>query len=314
MKTLTTTEILGPSFVVQARDLLAKAKTIDYAKQVRDQAKAIAAYATDRGASDESIAYATEAKLWAERRIGELSKALPKATKDEAGAAGGRGKKAGNKPLPALAPKASALAEHGISKMQASRWEKLADVPEPEFQRIAADAGRRKSKPAHVSANSGVQEWYTPPSILGVARAVMGGIDLDPASCLAANKNVKAKRFYSEKDNGLANKWAGRVWMNPPYANKLVMAFSEKLVRELGAGVKEACVLVNNATETAWGQMLLRYASCVCLIEGRVKFLDVAGEPSAAPLQGQMLLYFGPGWRKFHEAASSIGVVYGRMS
>lgn len=71
---------------------------------------------------------------------------------------------------------------------------------------------------AHHSNKS--TEHYSPPLLCDRARTLMGGIDTDPASCPLANTLVRATRFYTEEDNGLALPWEGRVWLNPPGKRK----------------------------------------------------------------------------------------------
>jgi hypothetical protein len=58
-------------------------------------------------------------------------------------------------------------------------------------------------------------EWFTPAKYIAAARAVLGGIDLDPASNAIAQATVRAGRYYSKDDDGLAQPWHGRVWLNP---------------------------------------------------------------------------------------------------
>ena len=72
--------------------------------------------------------------------------------------------------------------------------------------------------------------------------------------------------------------------------------------------IGQACVLVNNGTETAWFQRLMSVSSAVLFPRSRIRFLDPSGSPGA-PLQGQALAYVGPRWREFYDEFSSDGFV-----
>lgn len=69
------------------------------------------------------------------------------------------------------------------------------------------------TNPQHSSESN---EHFTPMAIIEAAHELMGGIDLDPASCEAANRLVLADRYYSLEDPGHAQQWGGRVFLNPP--------------------------------------------------------------------------------------------------
>lgn len=168
-----------------------------------------------------------------------------------------------------------------------------------------------KNNKPHVVNNSGENEWYTPAKFIEAARQTMGSIDLDPASSELANQTVQAQTYYTSDDNGLTKTWGGNVWMNPPYAQPLITQFTELLSDKFDSGeIKQACVLVNNATETNWFQRMLDSCTCLCLLKSRVKFIDKSGNPSGAPLQGQIVLYFGNNSHSFEKAFSQFGKVF----
>lgn len=57
-------------------------------------------------------------------------------------------------------------------------------------------------------------ENYTPPYVIEAVRQVLGGIDLDPASCERAQSSISASVYYTKADDGLSFSWKGAVWVN----------------------------------------------------------------------------------------------------
>jgi ParB family chromosome partitioning protein len=165
-----------------------------------------------------------------------------------------------------------------------------------------------KKVTVHVSNNTGKYEWHTPPKFIEAARKTMSSIDLDPASSEIGNRIVNAAKYHTKEDDGLNHSWFGNIWMNPPYNNSLVGKFTEKLINEL-PNIEQACVLVNNATETRWFQKILNESDLVCLVKGRIKFLDVNGQANGPSLQGQAILFFGQNISGFYDNFKEFGTI-----
>lgn len=185
------------------------------------------------------------------------------------------------------------------------------DEPQPlSFTSEDADKPEAPEKHVHVSANSGNNEWYTPPQFIEMAREVMGSIDTDPATSEFANQNVKAETYYTAETDGRNKEWRGNVWLNPPYSQPLMSEFSEAATsKRLEKEFEQACILVNNATETAWFQRMMDAATAVAFLRGRVRYLDGQGNPANMPLQGQAMIYMGDNVEKFKEVFSRCGRV-----
>lgn len=254
------------------------------------------------------------------RPIGEKIPELPQGrTRDLAAKAAGFGNgktyEQAKKAIAEAPPEVVAAMDAG--EVSVSLAAKVVNLPEEERQVIAAapveqmaDTAREAIKRAHVANNSGNNEWYTPADYIALAREVMGDIDTDPATSAVANQTVRAKTFFTADDNGLAQEWSGRVWMNPPYAQPIISDFAEAVASKFEAGeIDQACVLVNNGTETAWFQRMVSVASAVCFPKSRIKFLDPDGNPSGAPLQGQAVIYMGGNVESFADVFCKKGVV-----
>ncbi len=179
----------------------------------------------------------------------------------------------------------------GIKKQQVSRWVKrLEDIPR--YRALLYDSAYRKAfgDASHPIQQSLTNEHFTPLQYINAARAVLGEIDLDPASCKEVNEIVKAHHYFNILDDGLKQEWNGRIWLNPPYG-RLAGDFIEKLICEFTAGrVTSAIVLVNaHCTDTKWFQYL--WDGCICFTDHRINFLG--DDARSRSTHGSAFAYFG---------------------
>jgi len=203
----------------------------------------------------------------------------------------------------------------GVSKDTVQRAVIANEKTQPEYvtgkdgKRYRAQKTSHKKNGTHISNNTGNSEWYTPSEYIAIAKEVMGGVDTDPASTEKAQETVQAACYYTQEEDGLSKEWRGRVWLNPPYAQPLIELFACKMIDEYQEGfVTEGMVLVNNATETKWFQLLLHNSDAVLFPFNRVRFLTPEGVPGS-PLQGQALIYFGCDINAFKDACLDKGEV-----
>jgi hypothetical protein len=294
-----------------ARAALAEARRVDEVKTIRDKAVALAEYA--RQAKDTAMLRdATEIRLRAEHRAGELLAAMPKAI----GARGSGSNQHQVQSPVATAPESQTLDELGVTKTQSSKWQKLAALPPEKFEIRVAHAkarveGMTTSAPSYANAEYAGEddEWFTPPDIIERAREALGGIDLDPATHAIAQQTIGAATFYTAADNGLARPWFGRVWLNPPFNRTLLSLFAEKLISEYASGaVEQAILLTHDYTDVEWFHAAARAAQVVCFTSGRIHFRSPCGD-ECSPRQGQALFYFGHDDAAFCQTFADVGLI-----
>jgi len=295
---------------------IAEAKSVDELKGIHDASKAMAAAARIAKNRD-AEAGMMEIRFRAERRIGQLM-AMQKAAGKMAN--GGDAMKARVAVGPELLP--PTLAEVGIDKHLADRARKYAAIKDQEFservekyrQAVIHEGEKAKSDLLAIgktrgTLGTGENEWYTPTEYIELARAVLGCIDLDPASSELANRDVAAAKYYTIDDDGLNQSWAGNVWLNPPYAQPTIAHFADKMIEEWSRGeVTGAIVLTHNYTDTVWFQKLAGFADSICFTRGRVRFVSPSGA-LASPTQGQAFFYFGTDAEKFSRVFKEHGFV-----
>ncbi|WP_081685720.1 DNA N-6-adenine-methyltransferase [Candidatus Solirubrobacter pratensis] len=124
----------------------------------------------------------------------------------------------------------------------------------------------------HAPNEGATNEWYTPPHVF---EALGVEFSLDPCSPPEGVPWIPVKTWMSEADDGLSQRWFGRVWMNPPYG-RVTGKWMHKL-RDHGNGI----ALVFARTDVKWWHETVRDADAVCLVAGRLTF--VPGDGQKAP-------------------------------
>jgi hypothetical protein len=131
--------------------------------------------------------------------------------------------------------------------------------------------------------NNTTVEWLTPPDLV----RKLGEFDLDP--CTPINPPfLHAKRNYNLNDDGLTQKWVGRVYMNPPYG-KGMEKWIEKL-KNHGNGI----ALIFARTETkCFFNHIWDDATAVLFVKGRIRFYNLQGVQTGTPGAPSVFIAYG---------------------
>ena len=118
------------------------------------------------------------------------------------------------------------------------------------------------------------------------------GFTLDAA---ASFENAKCKTFYTEKDDGLSQPWAGNVWVNPPYGKYITDKWVKKAYTEAVERHAFICMLLPARTDTKWFHDYILNGGTVVeirFVKGRLKFV---GEKHAAPFPSMLVMFDASG-------------------
>ena len=125
----------------------------------------------------------------------------------------------------------------------------------------------------HQSSRMISDTWLTPPEII----AALGTFDLDPCAAPDPRPWDTANRHITLPTDGLAEQWAGRVWLNPPYSREAV-----KWLRRL-ADHQNGTALVFARTETSWFvETVWEKATAILFLDGRIHFHYADGRRAPA--------------------------------
>jgi len=125
-------------------------------------------------------------------------------------------------------------------------------------------------------------EWLTPRHIL----EALGHFDLDPCAADTCPARV-ANAFFTAANNGLAQTWTGRVFVNPPFSNAAPWM-------DRAANYGNAILLAPAGHETEnWYRFVWGKADAVLLLKGRTKFLGPEGtvRPGRPRTPGALVAY-----------------------
>lgn len=134
--------------------------------------------------------------------------------------------------------------------------------------------------------SSRTDEWPTDPSVFAELDERYGPLTLDPC---ATAENAKCPRHFSREENGLAQEWTGRVFMNPPYG-RTIGEWLRKAWWAAQSGAEIVVCLVPARTDTRWWHEYAMRGE-IEFLRGRLRFGD---STNSAPFPSAVVVFRNP--------------------
>lgn len=182
------------------------------------------------------------------------------------------------------------LDDTGISRDTASKWQKIASIPDEKFEAYFPDREYYAQEYSIADLmrfagkwyqGSEVVEWETPQWLFDLLdREFHFNLDV-----CATPDNAKCSRFFTEEHNGLKQDWDGICWMNPPYG-KYIPDWVEKAHRSSLNGATVVCLVPSRTDPVWWWDYCIKGE--IRFLKGRLKF----GEgDNSAPFPSAVIIF-----------------------
>jgi site-specific DNA-methyltransferase (adenine-specific) len=139
---------------------------------------------------------------------------------------------------------------------------------------------RRRSRSVHFTSRT--CEWATPPELFAQLHG-RHGFTLD--ACATA-ENARCPSYFTRTEDGLAQTWTGRAWMNPPYGRE-IGAWMRKAWESAQTTAELVVCLLPARTDTAWWHQWAARGE-VEFLPGRLRF---GGAKSGAPFPSALVAF-----------------------
>jgi phage N-6-adenine-methyltransferase len=139
-----------------------------------------------------------------------------------------------------------------------------------------------KSARCAVHFSSATDDWETPQALFDELAWIFGGFTLDPCATV---HNAKCARFFTRAEDGLTQRWEGKVFVNPPYGRHI-----DRWVRKAYESSLEKSLVVcllPARTDTRWWQEYVKRGQ-VWFLRGRLKFGQAR---NAAPFPSAIVIF-----------------------